>query len=204
MATNKKNELGFTEYLGVASGVLSNQPVQVGNLTGVATFDRDSANSSTVDFQGVYTLSVKGVNDAGNVAVAVGDPIYFISTDTPVLSKKASGTLFGYALAAVNSGATTSIDVLLVSRNNAPGGADISAVALRTNKIFVSAEQTGTGAPQNIAHGMGVVPTYVMASPTDTSPATAGVYTVTEGTHTTTNVVVTVTSGKKFKVLAIA
>lgn len=203
MAANKKNELGFTEYLAVTSGVLSGDPVQVGALTGVATFDRDTAGKTTVDFQGVYSLSVKGINDAGNVAVAVGDAIYFVSGDTPKLSKKASGTLFGYALGVVLTSATTTIDVMLVGRNNAPGSADISAVALRS-KLSISTEQTGTGSAQNVAHGLGVVPTSVMLAPTDTAPATAGVYTVTEGTHTTTNVVVTVTSGKKFKVLAIA
>lgn len=67
--------------------------------------------------------------------------------------------------------------------------------------IFVSAEQTGTGSSQNIAHGLGVVPTAVFVAPTDTSPATVGVYTVTEGTHDATNVKVTVTLSKKFKVL---
>ena len=67
---------------------------------------------------------------------------------------------------------------------------------------FVSTQQTGTGSPQNIAHGLGRVPTQVLVAPTDTAPATVGAYTVTEGTHTSTNVVLTVTSGKKFKVLA--
>lgn len=68
--------------------------------------------------------------------------------------------------------------------------------------VFVSAEQTGTGSAQNIAHGKAVVPAAVVIVPTDTSPATAGVFVVTQGTHTTTNVVVTVTTSKKFQVLA--
>lgn len=69
-------------------------------------------------------------------------------------------------------------------------------------KIFVSAEQTGTGSSQNVAHGLGVTPTAVFVACTDDSPATAGVFTVTEGTHTSTNVVLTVTVNKKFKCLA--
>jgi hypothetical protein len=69
---------------------------------------------------------------------------------------------------------------------------------------FASTEQTGTGSAQNIPHGMGVVPKAVFCIPTDTSPATAGVFTVTEGAHDATNCVVTVTAGKKFKVLAIS
>jgi hypothetical protein len=70
--------------------------------------------------------------------------------------------------------------------------------------MFISTEQTGTGAPQNIAHGLGTTPTAVFAAPTDTSPVTVGVYTVTEGAHDGTNIVLTVTSGKKFKVMAWA
>jgi hypothetical protein len=69
---------------------------------------------------------------------------------------------------------------------------------------FKSTEQTGTGSSQNIAHGLGVTPGLVIVEVTDTSPSTAGVYTMTEGTHDATNVVVTVTSGKKFKVIAFA
>lgn len=69
-------------------------------------------------------------------------------------------------------------------------------------KVFISAEATGTGSAQNIAHGLGAAPTAVLVAPTDTAPATVGVYTCVEGTHTSTNVVVTVTSGKKFKVMA--
>jgi hypothetical protein len=86
------------------------------------------------------------------------------------------------------------------------GTADIAAGAVTFAKAaaFVSTEQTGTGSAQNVAHGLGVAPAAVLIAPTDTAPSTTGAYTVTEGTHTTTNVVVTVTSGKKFKVLAWA
>lgn len=70
--------------------------------------------------------------------------------------------------------------------------------------MFVSAEQTGTGAAQNVAHDLGRVPTHVLVTPTDLTPATVGQFAVVEGTHTDTNVVVTVTNGKKFKVQAWA
>jgi hypothetical protein len=72
------------------------------------------------------------------------------------------------------------------------------------SKLFISAEQTGTGSSQNIAHGLGVTPWKVFVAPTDLTPATVGSYSVVEGSHDSTNVVVTVTSGKKFKVLAVA
>ncbi len=44
--------------------------------------------------------TVKGVDDDGNSAVALGDPLFFIDGDTPQISKKASGLFFGYALEA--------------------------------------------------------------------------------------------------------
>ena len=79
-----------------------------------------------------------------------------------------------------------------------------SAVTLDKAAVFISTEQTGTGSSQNIAHGLGTVPTKVFVAPTDLTPSTVGSYAVTEGSHDSTNVVVTVTSGKKFKVLAWA
>lgn len=75
--------------------------------------------------------------------------------------------------------------------------ADLGSARL---KFFKSTEQTGTGSAQNIAHGLGVTPGLVFAFVTDAGST----YVLTEGTHDATNVVVTVTSGKKFKVIAIA
>lgn len=66
---------------------------------------------------------------------------------------------------------------------------------------FLSTEQTGTGSAQNIAHGLGSTPTLVVVIPTVT--AASGATTYAEGTHTSTNCVVTATTGAKYKVLAI-
>lgn len=70
--------------------------------------------------------------------------------------------------------------------------------------VFVSAETTGTGSAQNVAHGLGAVPSAVLVAPTELAADLAAGYDCAEGTHTSTNVVVTVTSGAKFKVLAWA
>jgi hypothetical protein len=78
------------------------------------------------------------------------------------------------------------------------------AVTVTKMKTFKSSEQTGSGSAQNIAHGLAVTPSLVIVYPTDTNVSTTGDYVVTEGTHTSTNVVVTVTSGKKYKVVAFA
>lgn len=97
----------------------SGDPVRFGELTGIALTDEgDGGNASTdtsVNF-GVYvaTHSVRGVDGSGNSAVADGDKIYYVDADTPVLSKKATGRFYGYALAAVSSGATATIEVLHV------------------------------------------------------------------------------------------
>jgi hypothetical protein len=74
--------------------------------------------------------------------------------------------------------------------------ADDAVTAAKLN-MFVSTLQTGTGAEQSIAHGLGAVPTHVLII--NYEEAT----TATEGAHTDTNVVVTVTNGKSFKVIAI-
>ena len=76
------------------------------------------------------------------------------------------------------------------------------AVTAAKSKTFASTEQTGTGSPQNVAHGLGATPSIVMIAVTE-DPAGSG-FDVAEGTHTSTNVVVTVTSGVKFKVFAWA
>jgi hypothetical protein len=88
-----------------------------------------------------------------------------------------------------------------------PGSADaflIGSHTIQTSNMvfFVSGELTATGTEQDVAHNFALVPTYVAVVPTDLSPSVAGVFTVTEGAHDATNCKVTVTSGKKFKVLA--
>lgn len=67
-------------------------------------------------------------------------------------------------------------------------------------KTFKSDEQTGTGSAQTIPHGLGATPTLVFVVPT--LVGTDGV-TITEGTHGSVNCSVTVTSGAKYKVIAL-
>jgi hypothetical protein len=74
-------------------------------------------------------------------------------------------------------------------------------ITSQDRKYFLSAEQTGTGSAQSIPHGLGVVPSLVLVLITG-SPSTYSQLAVTMGTHTSTNVVVTVTSGWKFRVYA--
>jgi hypothetical protein len=70
-------------------------------------------------------------------------------------------------------------------------------------KFWTSAETTGTGSAQNVAHTLGVAPSFVLVSPTELAADLAAGYDCAEGSHTSSNIVLTVTSGAKFKILAI-
>jgi len=80
----------------------------------------------------------------------------------------------------------------------------LAADSIRASELhyFLSAEQTGTGAEQSIAHGLGVTPSLVLIIITG-SPTTYAALTVTEGVHDATNVKVTVTTDWKYKVFAM-
>ncbi len=96
------------------------------------------------------------------------------------------------------AGGTT--DASVVTADLAAG-----AVTFAKAKVFISAEQTATGAAQNVAHGLGVAPTGVLIVPTE-HPGTpdTGAFDIAEGSHTSTNVVLTATINLKFKVFAWA
>lgn len=91
----------------------SGDPVRYGDICGVALTAERADGTTSVKFNGVADVPVKGINAGGNVAVAAGDSIFYTDADTPVLSKKATGKLFGVALEAVTSGATDTIRVRL-------------------------------------------------------------------------------------------
>ncbi len=90
----------------------SGDPVVAGQIPGVALTAEDTNGVTTVAVNGAFNLSVKGENNAGNSAVAVGDILYYEAGQTPPVNKDGTaGIRFGYALAAVASGATTTIPV---------------------------------------------------------------------------------------------
>jgi len=89
----------------------SGDPVLCGQIPGVALAAEDAAGVTTVALNGAFDLSVKGIDGSGNSAVALGDNIYYVTGDTPKLSKKATGVFFGRALGTVSSSATATITV---------------------------------------------------------------------------------------------
>lgn len=121
----------------------SGGPVRFGTLTGIAQTDERSGGDTTVEFgQVTASLSVKGVNDSGNSAVAVGDTIFYVDADTPKLSKKSSGYFFGIALETVGSGSTATIKVLHIPSpgsgtlgSGTVGSTNLASAAVTTVKI---------------------------------------------------------------------
>ena len=73
----------------------------------------NAATETTVCTKGIFDLSVKGVNAGGNAAVTVGAKVYYDTATTPKLGINASKVPFGYALEAIDSGATATIKVLV-------------------------------------------------------------------------------------------
>lgn len=87
----------------------------------------------------------------------------------------------------------------------AVGTSELAAagVTFAKAKVFISTEVTATGAAQNVAHGLAVTPAGVLVVPTEhPGVPDTGAFDIAEGTHTSTNVVVTITADVKFKVFA--
>ena len=81
----------------------------------------------------------------------------------------------------------------------------IRGLTAKSLSYFTTAS-TGTGSEQSLTHGLGRIPDLVLVIPYagNNGSGASGTQTATilEGTHTSTAVKVTVTSGSTFKVLA--
>ncbi len=135
----------------------SGDPVALGDrgLHGVCLIDTDADGNVVIDTHGVHDLSVEAAADEGNRAIAIGDPIFYTSGDDPVLNAKASGIFFGYALEAISSGSTDTINVLVMpARDNLPSVGTSSAPLVEDNASvkFVS-RYTDCGATSGDSRG---------------------------------------------------
>ena len=87
-----------------------------GDIVGVA-FNTAVLNTDliAIDTEGIWMLSVKAIDDFGNIAVAVGDALYIndIDQDCEITRKQdpEQNTLFGYALGSITEGNTATIAV---------------------------------------------------------------------------------------------
>jgi predicted RecA/RadA family phage recombinase len=160
----------------------------LGTLFGVVADTVGSGATAEIVIEGVFDIA----KDAS--VFSAGDLVYWDDTNKVVTSTATGNRTVGRAIQAQLTGDAT----CRVHLNRGAG-----AVGGLGTSVFQSTEQTGTGGAQNVAHGLGAVPRAVTVFPTDLTPATLGSYVVTLGAHTTTNCVVTVTSGKKYMVVAI-
>ena len=162
-------------------------------------------------FVGVITEVVSA--SACYVAIAPGSPLEgAVATDTISESTAAAGVTIDGVLAkdggvVLADGAAVQADV--ISEKTAAAGVTIDGVLLKdgvnqgtlfVSNSFMSTEQTGTGAPQNVAHGLGAIPTMMWFSFTELDGNAAD---LAEGAHDATNLIVTVTTGQKFKAYAL-
>ena len=119
---------------------------------------------------------------------SVGAPVFVGDDGAPVLTPGTNTRRIGTVVSAANPGAYLF------------GGEGVSQPT-----YFGSTEQSGAAGAQNIAHGLGAVPSLVWITITDNNGG--GDVTITEGTHTSTNIVVTVNGTSdadvKFRAYAI-
>lgn len=120
MATNEVFPPTGTLSLPVPDGTESGDPVLVFDLIpGVALTDEGAGGNAddhatvAIAPSWVFEIAVKGEDDAGNAAVAVGAVVHRDS-DGEFNIDATNGVPFGFALEAVQSGATTTIRVLLL------------------------------------------------------------------------------------------
>lgn len=84
-------------------------------LIGVALTDERDDGTTTIQFDGVHTLLVKGEDKDGNAAINAGDLLYYDDAKPTLLNADNTGTvLAGVALAGVSSGASTATRVRLL------------------------------------------------------------------------------------------
>lgn len=99
MAKNERFGNGDNIRVAVPSGVVSGNPVAVGELVGVALINRDADGDTVINTNGVYDLTVTG-------AITLGAPVYAVVAGGLVTSLTATATnntRFGIALAAQGS-----------------------------------------------------------------------------------------------------
>lgn len=177
--------------------------------------NHDGVNSKAISFPGSYAVTsgriiVGNGSNVGAVVAMSGDTTIDNAGAVTIGAKKVTAAKTALAegkiLVGAASGAAAEQTVSGDGTLSAAGVLTIGAGKVSKAKMamYASAERTATGSEESIAHGLGAVPALVLVIPTDTSPSTAGVFTALEGTHTGTNVLVTVTADKKYKVVALA
>ena len=181
--------------------------VQVQNLTtsflstDVGLLSPSETKSLIMGPEEAYRASegLKTLSDAGRVSVTISAETSKLDALEPASVGTASVADLAVTTAklAANAVTTAKITDANVTTVKLAAAAVTKAKAL----VFQSTEQTGTGSSQNIAHGLAATPSVVMWSFSD---CPAGAFTAVPGSHDSTNVKMTVTSGVKFYIFAWA
>jgi predicted RecA/RadA family phage recombinase len=175
-----------------SGGVTSGLGYKIGQLFVVAAITAAEGAEFEGKTDGIYTLP-----KTTGAAWTEGQLLYWDDTNDKAITTATGNLLIGCAAAAAGSDDTTGT----VRLNATVPASAADGVSFSEARVFVSTEQTGTGSAQNVAHGLSATPAAVLVTPTESD---GNAFDIAEGTHTSTNVVVTVTSGVKFKVLAWA
>ncbi len=135
MATNIRYPGAYiAKEVVVPAGVTSGDPVVSGIMAGTALVDRSaetSTKASCVFSPHIADHSVEAVDADGNIAVAVGDALYYDSAETIKLNKDGvNGVFYGVAMEAISSG---SDDTILVFVNG--GGTGLPVVRQRAMSV---------------------------------------------------------------------
>lgn len=152
-------------------------------------------------------------DESGNVLEIVAavqiDASAHSNLGTAVVGKGKTSQVTGRQQSAIVTTPTGSKKIRMVglvsldsAGNPIPFVAAAAASAAAVSGKFQSGVRTATGASESIAHGLGVVPSLVHVAIYDNTGVATVV--VTEGVHTLTNVLVTVTANAKYKVIAFA
>lgn len=179
------NTAGYSDVVGIAVATVDN------------TNGGDGGNAVVVEYGIAFLLDV----GAGITQADVGRDAFVVDDQTVTDAGAATG---GVRVGKILEYLNEAQDKAWVNIDNAASARDASIGAAQM-ALFVSTEQTGTGSAQNVAHGLGVVPSKVLVVPTS-HPGTpdTGAFDIAEGAHDATNVIVTVTTNVTFKVWALA
>lgn len=185
-------------------GVVAGVGYLIGKIFVVAAIAADATEKFEGQVNGVFDLPKPGTQEWTE-----GAAVYWDDTAKKATTVATANSLIGVAAAAAGNPSATG----LVRLNGGGIGAGDSvstaeledgSVTLEKAAVFVSIETTATGSEQSIAHGLGVVPSAVLVVPTELAADLGSGYDAAEGTHTSTDVLVTVTADAKFKILAWA
>lgn len=118
MAINRKKGAGIVlQYTNAGAAIASGDLVALGDngLVGLALEDIANGAAGSVMVPGAFSCSfpVKGHNGTANAAAAIYDAVYFTAGEA-FLDLDTNALKTGYTLAAVTSGATTTVEVLMV------------------------------------------------------------------------------------------